>query len=65
MLNTILTKIVGTRNERELKAIAPIIQRINALEPSVFPLTDAQLQAKTGEFRKHRAQRGAPRPNRP
>jgi len=52
VLNTILTKIVGTRNERELKAIAPVIQRINALEPSVLPLTDAQLQAKTAEFRK-------------
>src|SRR5688500_11268106 len=52
MLNTILTKIVGTRNERELKAIAPVIQRINALEPSVLPLTDDQLKAKTDEFRK-------------
>jgi preprotein translocase subunit SecA len=55
VLNTILTKIVGTKNERELKAIAPIIQRINALEPGVLPLTDAQLKAKTDEFRKRLA----------
>src|SRR4249919_1153105 len=51
MINTILTKIIGTKNERELKAIGPLIQRIIALEPSVLPLSDAQLQAKTLEFR--------------
>jgi preprotein translocase subunit SecA len=51
LINTILTKIIGTKNERELKAIRPIIQRINALEPSTLPLSDAQLQAKTAEFR--------------
>ena len=51
MINTILTKIIGTKNERELKAIGPLIQRIIALEPSVLPLSDAQLQAKTPEFR--------------
>src|SRR5882672_1371139 len=51
MINTILTKIIGTKNERELKAIAPLIKRIVALEPSVLPLSDAQLQAKTVEFR--------------
>jgi preprotein translocase subunit SecA len=55
LLNTILTKIVGTKNERELKAIAPVIQRINALEPRVLSLTDAEIQAKTGEFRKRLA----------
>ncbi|HTE65658.1 MAG TPA: DEAD/DEAH box helicase, partial [Candidatus Binatia bacterium] len=55
MLNTILTKIVGTRNERELKAIAPVIQRINALEPKVLPRTDAELRAKTEEFRQRLA----------
>src|SRR4030088_2057410 len=51
MINTILTKIIGTKNERELKAIAPTIRRIIAFEPSVLPLSDAQLQAKTGAFR--------------
>ncbi len=52
MINTILTKIIGTKNERELKAIRPVIQRIISLEPSVVGLSDAQLQAKTGEFRR-------------
>src|SRR5258708_39809749 len=51
MINTILTKIIGTKNERALKAIAPLIKRIVALEPSVLPLSEAQLQAKTDEFR--------------
>jgi preprotein translocase subunit SecA len=55
VLNTILTKIVGTKNERELKAIAPVIQRINALEPGVLPLTDAELKGKTEEFRRRLA----------
>src|SRR5882672_9700412 len=55
MINTILTKIIGTKNERELKAIAPLIKRIIALEPSVLPLSDAQLQAKTIEFRERLA----------
>src|SRR5437773_8722564 len=51
MINTILTKIIGTKNERELKAIRPTIQRISSLEPSILPLTDGQLQARTAEFR--------------
>src|SRR5688500_18942473 len=51
MLNTILTKVIGTKNERELKAIRPLVQRINALEPPLLPLSDAELQAKTIAFR--------------
>ena len=35
MINTILTKIIGTKNERELKRIRPIVQRIGELEPSI------------------------------
>ena len=55
MINTILTKVIGTRNERVLKSIRHIIQSINALEPSVFPLSDAELQARTTEFRERLA----------
>ena len=51
MLNTILTKIIGTKNERELKAIRPLVQRIGALEPSVVSLSDEALRAKTADFR--------------
>ncbi len=51
MINLILKKIFGTKNERELKRIAPMIVRINELEPSIKPLSDTQLKAKTAEFR--------------
>ena len=57
MIGTLLKKIVGSKNERELKRIRPIIQRINALEPHVRPLTDDQLRAKTPEL-KERIDRG-------
>src|SRR2546425_2543497 len=52
MINTVLTKIIGTKNERELKAIRPVIQRINELEPSIVPLSDDDLRAKTDEFKR-------------
>src|SRR5262249_1786300 len=52
MINTILTKIIGTKNERELKAIRPTIQRINELEASILPLSESQLKEKTEEFRR-------------
>ena len=55
MLNTVLTKIFGTKNERELKGIRPMVQRINELEPSLLPLSDDQLRARTEEFRKRLA----------
>ena len=35
MFSTILTKIVGSKNERDLKQIAPVVQRINELEPEM------------------------------
>ncbi|MBS1962026.1 MAG: preprotein translocase subunit SecA [Bdellovibrionales bacterium] len=44
-------KIFGTQNDRELKAIAPLVNRINELEKSISTLTDPELQAKTAEFR--------------
>src|SRR2546426_6127306 len=52
MINTVLTKIIGTKNERDLKAIRPVVQRINELEPSVVSLSDDQLRAKTDEFKR-------------
>lgn len=47
----LLTKIFGTRNDKILKQIQPIINRINELEPSLKKLSDAELAAKTIEFR--------------
>jgi preprotein translocase subunit SecA len=51
MLKYVLRKVFGTRNERELKRIAPIVVRINELEPGMKALSDEQLKAKTVEFK--------------
>ena len=47
----LITKIFGTYSERELKNIYPIVDKIEALEEEYKALSDAQLQAKTAEFR--------------
>ena len=47
----LITKIFGTYSERELKSIYPIVDKIEALEEEYKTLTDAQLQAKTPEFK--------------
>ncbi len=51
MLSQLLAKVIGTQNERELKHMRPLVEQINALEPSIQPLTDEQLRAKTTQFR--------------
>ena len=51
MLGAIVKKIVGSKNERELKRLWPIVERINALEPDMTKLSDDQLRNKTGEFK--------------
>ena len=57
MFNTILTKIVGNHNERELKRIQPLVARINELERGISQLSDADLKSKTPEF-KSRLEKG-------
>ncbi|HLB56148.1 MAG TPA: preprotein translocase subunit SecA [Coxiellaceae bacterium] len=47
----LLKKIFGTRNERLLRGYRKIVQKINAFEPALQALSDAELQAKTAEFR--------------
>src|SRR5437868_13882953 len=51
MIQKLLAKVVGTQNDRELKKLRPLVQQINALEPSVQPLSDDALRGKTAEFR--------------
>jgi preprotein translocase subunit SecA len=51
MLNALLTKVVGSKNERTLKRLRPIVERINALEPAASALSDDGLRAKRAEFR--------------
>jgi preprotein translocase subunit SecA len=55
MINSILTRIVGTKNERELKRIRPVVERISAFEPGVRELNDRALAGKTVEFRERLA----------
>jgi preprotein translocase subunit SecA len=55
MLDTLLAKVVGTQNDRELKRLRPIVAEVNALEPAVQALSPAQLRGKTAEFRQRLA----------
>ena len=51
MINAILTKIVGSKNERDLKKMRPTVERINALEPELVRLSDLQLAEMTPKLR--------------
>ena len=51
----LISKIFGTYSERELKSIYPIVDKIEALEDDYRAMTDAQLQAKTAEFKERLA----------
>ncbi len=51
MLGSIARKIFGSKNERELKRIQPLVGRITDFEPSVKALSDEQMRAKTAEFK--------------
>ncbi len=57
MFTNLLTKVFGTKHDREIKKLKPILERVNALEPGIQKLSDAELQAKTPEF-KERLERG-------
>jgi preprotein translocase subunit SecA len=50
MMQLALRKIFGTKHEREMKSIQPVVDKINALEPQMQKLSDEQLKAKTPEF---------------
>ncbi len=48
----ILKKLIGTKNEREINRMLPIVEHINSLEPGVAGLSDAELRGRTDEFRR-------------
>lgn len=50
MINNLLTRVFGSRNERLLKQLHRTVDKINALEAELQKLTDEQLKAKTPEF---------------
>ena len=51
MITKLFTKIIGSRNDRTVKALKKIVKQINELEPQFASLADVDLQAKTVEFR--------------
>ena len=55
MLTQILNFIFGSKNDREIKGLMPIVQRINGLEPDLTPLSDQALADKTQTFKKRLA----------
>src|SRR5271155_5588563 len=59
MLDATLAKIFGTRNEREVKRLRPIVAAINDLEPGLQQLSDTELAQKTAQF-KQRVENGEP-----
>jgi preprotein translocase subunit SecA len=52
LINSLVAKVFGTKNEREVKRLLPQVEAINALEPATQKLSDDELRAKTDEFRK-------------
>jgi len=51
MINRLLAKVIGTKNERDIKRLQPMIVEMNALEPQMRALTDEQFREKTSEFK--------------
>ena len=51
MINQLLGKVFGTKNERVVKSLMPKVQAINALEPEIQKLSDDELRARTDAFR--------------
>jgi preprotein translocase subunit SecA len=51
MLGQILTKVFGSQNDRELKRLRPLVDRVNSFDSSIKALSDAELRGKTVEFR--------------
>jgi len=51
MIDKVLTSIFGSKHDRDVKRMVPIVHQINALEPEISALSDDGLRAKTKEFR--------------
>src|SRR5216117_2180831 len=56
MIQTLLAKVIGTENERQLKRLSPLPGEIGQFEPAMTALSDEQLRAKTAEFRQRLAE---------
>jgi len=58
MIGNILKKVFGSKNERDLNKLKPVVEQINALEPEMQALSDDHLRAKTQAL-KERIDKGA------
>ncbi|MBW1962909.1 MAG: preprotein translocase subunit SecA, partial [Deltaproteobacteria bacterium] len=56
MILNFLTKVFGSKNERELRKLQPYVEKVNALEPEMQAKSDEQLRAQTGKFKERLAQ---------
>ena len=55
IVDTLLAKVIGTQNERDLKRLRPFVAAVNAKEPETEKLSDEELRRKTAEFRQRLA----------
>ena len=51
MLSQALAKVFGSKHDRDVKKLLPFVAEVNAFEARIQPLSDAELRAKTAEFR--------------
>ncbi len=58
MFGQVLKKIVGSKNERDIRRLRPLVEQVGSLEPKIKRLSDDQLRAKTGYF-KEQIEKGA------
>jgi preprotein translocase subunit SecA len=52
MIGTLLSKMFGTKNERELKRLWPLVEKVNDFEPAISGLSDSHLKEKPSEYKK-------------
>ena len=51
IINSVVARFIGTKHERDVKALQPVVEEINALEPEMRKLSDAEITAKTAELK--------------
>jgi preprotein translocase subunit SecA len=57
IIDRVIARFIGTKHERDIKRIAPLVEQINALEPEMQRLSDAELAARTPELKAQVAER--------
>jgi preprotein translocase subunit SecA len=65
LINSLVSKVFGTQNERDVKRLMPNMQAISALEPEIQKLSDDQLRAKTKQFQQMIFERMSKLPDEP